>query len=256
MELELKDRVAVIAGGGRGIGKACAEALAAEGVRVAVLSRNASEVEATAREIQAAGGHAVGLECDLTDGAAMNGALERVRAELGAIEILVLSASAHYRPQKLHTLDDATMHDLLAIDVIAATKLCKSVVGEMMLGGYGRIIALGSLGARAGIAGASLYVGGKAYLEGLIRGIAVDYSRRGVTANVCAIGFVDTERVRSRLEGDPDARERLERNTAMRRLAAPKEIADVVTFLASARASFITGAVVDVTGGAHLNNLW
>jgi NAD(P)-dependent dehydrogenase (short-subunit alcohol dehydrogenase family) len=121
---------------------------------------------------------------------------------------------------------------------------------------FGRIVGLGSVAARTGVSGGALYAAGKAALEGLLRGIALDYSRRGVTANVVSIAFADTERLQGRVASDPAARERIERATATRRIPTPEEIADVVAFLCSPRASAITGAVVDATAGGHLNNLW
>jgi 3-oxoacyl-[acyl-carrier protein] reductase len=120
----------------------------------------------------------------------------------------------------------------------------------------GRIVAVGSLAARTGIPGAPLYAASKAALEGLCRGLAVDYTRRGITANVVAAGFTDTERLAARLGDDGAARDRLVRATAARRLLGADEVADVVAFLCSRRAAGVTGAVIDVTAGAHLNNLW
>jgi 3-oxoacyl-[acyl-carrier protein] reductase len=256
MDLELARRVALVAGGGRGIGRAVALSLAREGAHVAVLSRREDQVLATVEDIRAAGGRACAIIADVNDVAACEAAFARVRDELGPAHILVLSAAAHYKVEKLHTLTSETVDELLGVDVRATTTLCRLAIGDMMLAGYGRIVGLGSIASRAGIPGASLYGAGKAYLEGLMRGIAVDYSRRGVTANVCCIGFVDTERMQSRIGDDPEARARLERSSSIRRLIRPEEIADVVSFLCSARASVITGAVVEATGGAHLNNVW
>lgn len=256
MDLELEGRVALIAGGGRGIGRAIAIGLAREGARVAILARSDEQVQETVSDIRALGGEAMAIVADLTEADAVSAAFAELRDELGPAHILVLSAAAHYQVRKLHTIDAATIDELLALDVHAATSLCHHAIGDMMLEGYGRIVGLGSLAARTGVAGATLYAGGKAFLEGLMRGIAVDYSRRGITANVCSLGFVDTERVQSRIAGDAEARARLERGNAMRRLNTPEEVADVVAFLCSARAGIITGAVVDATGGAHLNNLW
>jgi 3-oxoacyl-[acyl-carrier protein] reductase len=256
MDLELAGKVALVAGAGRGIGRAVALGLAREGARVAVLARSADEVRATAQAIRDAGGDALELVVDLAEEGAMSAAVSRVRDELGGVQILVLSAAAHYQVRKLHSLRSQDIDDLLAVDVRASTLLCQEVLGDMMLAGYGRIVGLGSLAARTGVPGGTVYSASKAYLEGLMRGLAVDYSRRGITANVVGIGFVETERVKSRIADDDDARARLEKGASIRRLLRPEEIADVVTFLCSARASVITGAVVDATGGAHLNNLW
>ena len=142
------------------------------------------------------------------------------------------------------------------VDLTSAIALCTRVLPAMMDARFGRIVALGSLGARFGIAGATLYAATKAALEGLCRGIALDYSRRGITANTLSISFVETERLAVRSAQDPEARARLQRATATRALLTPAQVADVATFLCSPRAAAITGSVIDVTAGAHLNNLW
>jgi NAD(P)-dependent dehydrogenase (short-subunit alcohol dehydrogenase family) len=121
---------------------------------------------------------------------------------------------------------------------------------------HGRIVAVGSLAARTGTAGGVLYATTKAALEGLVRGIAVEYSRRDVTANVVMAGFVETERLHERLGGDRSGRDRLERATATKRLTSAEEVADTIAFLCSARAGSTTGAVIELTGGSHLNSLW
>jgi NAD(P)-dependent dehydrogenase (short-subunit alcohol dehydrogenase family) len=126
----------------------------------------------------------------------------------------------------------------------------------MMQARFGRIVATGSVAARTGISGGTMYTTTKAALEGLVRGIALDDSRRGITANVVAIGFADTERLATRTAGDEAARERLVRATATRAIPSADDIAHVIAFLCSAKASAITGSVVDATAGVHLNNLW
>ncbi len=256
MDLGLTGRVALVAGGGRGIGKACALSLAREGVDVAVLSRTASELEATAAEVRALGRKALALPCDATDAAALDLALDQLQRELGAPTLLVLGTAALYQPRKLQFVGDAEAKTLLDVDIGSAVSLCRRALPGMMEARFGRIVGLSSLAARTGVAGGALYSAGKAALEGLLRGIALDYSRRGITANAVAIAFADTERLRGRTAGDVEARERLLRATATRRLPTPQEIADVVTFLCSPLAAAITGAVVDATAGVHLNNLF
>ena len=256
MDLGIAGRTALVVGGGRGIGRAAALALAREGADVAVLARTAAELEASAAEARALGRKALAVPADVTDLAALDGALERVRAELGAPTLLVLGAAALYRPQKLQHVEDAEAARFFAVDVQSAVAVCKRVLPDMLEARFGRIVGLGSVAARTGVSGGTLYAAGKAALEGLLRGIALDYSRRGITANVCAIAFAETERLQDRIAGDPGHREKLERATATRAIPTAAQIADVVAFLCSTQASVITGAVIDATAGAHLNNLW
>lgn len=256
MDLGLAGKIALVVGGGRGIGRAVAVALAREGADVAVLSRTATELEETAGEIRALGRRALALPLDATDLAALDAGLAKLRAELGEPTLLILGAAALYQPRKLQHVEDDEAARFLAVDLGSAVALCKRALPAMMDARFGRIVALGSLAARTGVSGGTLYSAGKAALEGLMRGIALDYSRRGITANVCAIAFADTERLKGRVAADPESRERLVRATATRAIPTPEEIADVVAFLCSTRASSITGAVIDATAGAQLNNLW
>jgi NAD(P)-dependent dehydrogenase (short-subunit alcohol dehydrogenase family) len=256
MDLGIAGKVALVIGGGRGIGRAAAVALAREGADVAVLARTGAELEETAGQVRALGRRSLALPADVTDVKAVEAALARVRAEIGPPTLLVLGAAALYRPQKLQHLDDDEVARSLAVDVQSAIAVCKRVLPDMIEARFGRIVGLGSVAARTGVSGGTLYAAGKAALEGLVRGIALDYSRRGVTANVCAIAFAGTERLAGRIAGDPAHRERLERATATRAIPTAEQIADVVAFLCSRQAAVITGAVVDATAGAHLNNLW
>jgi NAD(P)-dependent dehydrogenase (short-subunit alcohol dehydrogenase family) len=255
MQLDLGGKVALVTGGGRGIGRAVCHGLAREGARVGVLARTRTEVEQVAADIVAAGGRALPLPCDLTSGETLDVALAALERGFGPPTILVHSAAAYYEVQKLHDVAPADARALLALDIDATVALLQRVLPGMMLARWGRIVGIGSLAARAGVSGGTLYAGAKAALEGLCRGVALDYARRGVTANVVAVGFADTGRLASRIAGREEHRRLLERATARRTLPTPDEIADVVIFLCSARAGAVTGAVVDVTAGAHLNTV-
>ncbi len=256
MELGLEGRIAVVAGASRGIGAAISKALIREGAHVALLARTAEPLNALAKELSGNSGRALPVPVDVTDQASLDGALELIQRELGTPTVLVLSAAALYTPTRLHLVSPEEVRRFLDTDLTSAIHLCQRLLPGMTEARHGRIVALGSVAARTGVAGGTLYAAAKAGLEGLIRGIALDYSRRFVTANVVSVAFADTERLQGRVAGDPEARARLERATATRRIPSPADIADVVTFLCSDRASAITGAVVDATAGGHLNNLW
>lgn len=256
MDLGLRDKTALVAGGGRGIGAAVAQALAHEGVRVGVLSRNAAEVEAVCAAIVANGGQALALPCDLQDAGAIDGALAALKAHFDSPEIVVHTASAHFSPKKLHNMTDAEAAALLDVDLQSAVRLATRVVPEMMVKGFGRIVLVGSLAGQVGVAGGPLYATSKVALEGFARGLALDYSRYGITANVARLGFVSSERFVKRMGGDEEHRARLERSTATRKIPSPEDAAPSIVFLCSTQAWPITGAAVEITAGSHLNTLW
>jgi 3-oxoacyl-[acyl-carrier protein] reductase len=256
MELGIDGRVALIAGAGRGIGRAVALTLAREGADIAVLARTSSEVEAVATEVRALGRRAIALVADVTDSSALASALEKTSESLGPPTLLVLAHAAVYEAKKLQYIDASEARRLLDTDLYSAMELCRLCLPYMMEARFGRIVALGSVAAHAGVSGGTLYSVAKAGLEGLVRGLAVDYSRRGITANVVSVSFADTERLAGRVQGDLAWRDKLVRATATRHIPAPGEIADVVAFLCSTRAGAVTGTVVEATAGGHLNNLW
>lgn len=256
MNLDLQESVAIVTGGSRGIGRAIARALAQEGVHVAVAARNQEDLEATAKELKQIGPKVLAVRADLSKPVDVEQLITLTRSQLGPPTILVLNAAAMWQPARLHNLDAAERQHLLAVDVAAAVDLVARAAPSMLDARWGRIVAVSSLAARAGISGGALYSASKAFLEGLVRGLAVDYSRYGITANAVAASFVETERLAARIAGDAEHRQKLERATATRKIPSPAEFADVVTFLCSPRASAVTGAVIDVTAGAHLNNLW
>lgn len=256
MDLGISGRVALVSGASQGIGRAAALGLAREGADILVMARSAEKLDALVAEVRALGRRAEALAVDVTDRDALRAAFARGVAALGDPAILVLAVAAVYEPEKLQYAGDAEVDRLLRTDITSAVDLCRLALPGMMQARFGRVIGIGSVAARSGVSGGTLYAAGKAALEGLIRGIALDDSRRGITANVVAVSFADTERLAMRTAGDEAARERLVRATATRRIPTPEEIGDVIAFLASARAGAITGAVVDATAGAHLNNLW
>lgn len=256
MDLELAGRVALVAGAGRGIGAASARRLGQEGAKVGVLSRTPEQVEAVAASVREAGGEALPLVCDAREPGQLEAALEQLAEAWSPPTVIVSCLAAHFKPAKLHSLSDETQRDLMETDVLATTRLLQRAIPKMMLEKHGRVVLIGSLAGATGVGGGPLYATAKAALEGLARGLAIDYSRYGLTFNVVRPGFTDTERFVQRVGDDPEWRQRLERNTSTRRITSAEEVAALVAFLCSSHAGPITGSVVDITGGTHLNNLW
>lgn len=256
MDLGLTGKTALVVGGGRGIGRATVRLLAQEGAHVAVFSRTATEVEAAALEVRASGRKAFAASVDVLDRPKFHAAFDAARDALGAPSVLVWCVAPFWKPTRLQHLPDEELDQLLATDLSAALVACRRALDGMLEAQFGRLVLVGSLVSQVGIAGGTAYAAAKAGLEGAVRALSVDYARRGITANVVSPGFTASERLEQRLAGDPEQREKLVRHTTRRALVTPAEVAEAIVFLCSTRAAAITGTVLEVTAGAHLNTLW
>lgn len=254
MDLGISGRVALVTGGSRGIGRAVAERLAAEGARVGVLGRDGERLEQACRAIHGSGGEAVPVRFDLSEPDAGQAALEALKGRFGEPDILVHCA-AHFSPRTRLSGASTTEWDAaIAVNLKSVAALSGLALKGMKRRGWGRVVVVGSLMAAVGGRGYPVYSALKAAQEALARSIALDYGPFGITANVVAPGIVDTERFRESAE--PDLAAAHAEAAALKRLGRPEEIAAAVAFLASESASYITGATVLVSGGAHLNTRW
>jgi 3-oxoacyl-[acyl-carrier protein] reductase len=250
MDLGIAGRTALVTGGGRGIGRAIALRLAAEGSQVAVLGRNLEALDATCAAVREAGGQARSLQADLADPAALDAAL----AWLEDVHILVHSAALFSSPRRIEKAPEADWDEAIAVNLKGVAHLSGRVLGGMKRRKWGRVVFVGSLMGAVGGRGYAIYSTLKAAQEGFARAIALDYGAYGVTANVVAPGFIDTEHFRE--SAPPELVEAHAGASAARRLGRPDEVADAVAYLASDRAAFITGTTLPVGGGAHLNTRW
>jgi NAD(P)-dependent dehydrogenase (short-subunit alcohol dehydrogenase family) len=234
----LAGRTALVTGSTSGLGKAIAVQLAAEGVAVIVHGRDADRGATVVAEITAAGGTARFIGADLSD----TTQIERLITDVGEIDILVNNAGlAVFSPTA--DLPAATFEALFANNVRAPFMLVAAFAPKMIANGAGSIINITSMSATVGLALGSAYGASKAALESMTRSWAAEYSPSGVRVNAVAPGPVYTD------GAAPDRIQALGSTTPMNRAAQPNEIAELVVFLASPQASYITGATIAVDGG-------
>jgi 3-oxoacyl-[acyl-carrier protein] reductase len=241
--------VALVTGAGRGIGRAVAEHLAGLGHRVAVNYRSSeAEAEAVASAITAAGGEAVAVGADVSDEAAVAALFATVEERLGPVEILVNNAGIT-RDGLLLRMGSADWDAVLAADLRSAFLCTRAALRGMVRARWGRIISIGSVAGLAGNAGQANYAAAKAGLVGFTKAVAREVGSRGITVNVVAPGFIETDMTAAL--GDP-AREAARQAIALGRFGTPQEVAAAVGYLASGPAAYVTGQVMVIDGGLAL----
>jgi 3-oxoacyl-[acyl-carrier protein] reductase len=229
----------LVTGGNRGIGLAIARAFAAQGDRVAVTHRGSGAPEGL-----------FGVECDVTDTAAVDAAFGAIEDEQGPVEVLVSNAGITDDTLLLR-MSEAQFTRVLDANLTGAYRVAKRAAGKMLRARSGRMVFVSSVVALAGGAGQANYAASKAGLVGLARSLARELGSRGITANVVAPGFVETD-----MTAALPAQRRTEilGQVPLGRYATTDEVAGAVTFLASAAGAYITGAVIPVDGGLGMGH--
>lgn len=259
-DVDLAGKVALITGGGRGTGRACALALARAGADVAVLARSAGEVEDTAAAVRSLARRALALAGDVADSAQVNGAINRARAELGPVAILVAAAGVA-RSAKFTETSDEEWERHLRTNVTGAFYAARGVAPDMLAAGWGRIVMIASVSSRVPAPYTAAYTASKHALLGLTRSLALEYAGRGITANAICPGFLDTKmteetiaNIVARTRRTPeDARKVLEGLSPQKRLFTPDEVASVAVFLCSEAARGINGQGIVLDGGTVMS---
>ena len=248
----MSNRVAFVTGGAQGIGKGISETLGAQGFRVAVADLNIEAAEATAAEINAAGGEAIAVRVDVTDTASVQSAVKEVSAQLGPIEIAVNNAGWDDFMKFLDTTEEF-WDRVLEINFKGALRVTQAVVPGMIERGFGRVVNVGSDAGRVGSSLEAVYSGAKGGLIAFTKPLAREIATKGVTANTVCPGPTDTPALRKFASNSGDDADKvlagMTRAVPMKRLAKPSDVAAAVAFFASDAAEYVTGQTLSVSGG-------
>ena len=245
-------RVAVVPGGASGIGLGVARRFVADGHRVAIFDRNGAAAEAAAAELTAAGATALAVEVDVADWASVAAAFATVREELGPVGILVTSAGVESFDPLLEITPD-TWNRILGVNLTGTFTCVQAAIPDMLEARAGRIITIASSSAQSGAPDMSHYAASKGGVIGLTRALAVEFARRGITANAISPSLVDTPMARAaEAAGDFPGVDVVGPMVPLGRAGTPADIAAAVSYLCSEGGSYVTGQVIGVNGGMYI----
>lgn len=242
---DLNDQVAIVTGASQGLGKAVAICLAANGATVMCLARNADKLADTVSLIEAAGGTAEAVSCDVTDRAAAKAVIQSAKEKYGRLDILVNNAGIT-RDKLMRGMSDEEWDDVIATNLTSCFVCSRTAAGIMRRAKHGRIINMASISGLMGNPGQANYSASKAGMIGLTRTLSKELISRGVTVNAVAPGFIASEMTEEL--GEVVLNEAKKRIPA-KRLGTAEEVAATVLFLASKEAAYISGQTIVVDGG-------
>lgn len=243
--MRLKDRVAVVTGAGQGIGEAIARKMAKEGAWVVLAEWNIETGRKVAREIEDVGAKVLFVQCDVADPRSVEETVQGVLKVWGRIEILVNNAGFD-RPAALFKVLDEDWEAVLKVHLTGTLNTTRSVVPHMIQRSYGKIVNLSSVYAKTGGVAAISYSAAKAGILGLTKSVAREVGKHGINVNCVLPGLTLTPTI---AKMPAKYKEMIIRETPLGRIGRAEEVANVVAFLASDEASFVTGACVEVSGG-------
>jgi len=248
--MKLKDRVAIVTGGAKGIGKAIALGLVREGAKVAIIDSDRERLEMLKKEMGKEKKQLMVIPCDITKSGEVEENVDQVRREFGRIDILVNNAGI-IRRGTIETVSEEDWDRVIEVNLKGTFNCCKAVAGIMKQQGYGKIVNVSSIAGKMGdITSAPGYGPSKAGIDALTKTLARQLAQYGVNVNGVAPHAIETE---MSAQWSPERRKEIIASIPLGRLGKPEDVAEAVLFLVSDEASFITGEILDVNGGALMD---
>jgi len=245
MMTETIKKVALITGGGSGLGKAMATRFAANGIITLIVGRNEDKLKQSMQEI---GENCHAMVCDVTNLAAIPDFVKSIVERFGQIDILVNNAGINQKKDFTEVTDEE-FQNVMMTNLSSVFTLSREVVKQMLKQGSGSIINISSMAAQYGIPKVIAYSASKTAIEGLTRAMAVELSPKGIRVNAIAPGFIFSEMTAKALDSDPERKAKVFGRTPMGKMGNPEDIGEAAYFLASDASKYITGVVLPVDGG-------
>src|SRR3990172_3978254 len=248
--MKLKDQVAIVTGGARGIGGAIALKLIREGTKVDIIDSDKERLEILKKEMKKEDEEVMAIPCDITKSSEVNGMVDQVRKRFGRIDILVNNAGI-IRRGTIETITEEEWDRVIEVNIKGTFNCCKAVVGTMKSQRYGKIVNVSSIAGKMGdITSAPGYGPSKAGVDALTKTLARQLAQYGINVNAVSPHAIETE---MSAQWSEERRKEIIASIPLGRLGKPEDVANAVLFLASEEASFITGEILDVNGGALMD---
>lgn len=244
----LEGKVAVVTGGNAGIGEAVAKRFADEGASVVVTGRRQQALDRVVSGIRHNKGKALAVAGSVTDEAHAQDVVQRSLDSFGRIDILVNNAGIGDFGKRLHETDDVTWATVLDVNLTGVFRMTRAIVPQMLKQGCGTIVNISSIASLVGIPTLTAYAASKGGLDALTRALAIDYAKDGIRCNVVNPGLIDTP-MAAPLMANPDLLQPILAQYAIRRPGTPEEVANMVLYLASDEAAWVTGGTFTIDGG-------
>ncbi|AWO01539.1 3-oxoacyl-ACP reductase [Chitinophaga alhagiae] len=241
----LKGSLALVTGGGSGIGLAIARSFIEAGAKVVIAGRREAVLQAAVAEL---GENATYKVCDLSVLSGLGAFIENIEQEFGPIDILVNNAGINLKKPALE-VSDAEFENILQVNLQAVFALSREAVAKMSPRGKGSILLISSMASQYGIPKVVAYTAAKSGVEGITKALAVEWSPMGIRINCIAPGFIETDMSAKALNNDPERKNRVLSRTPMQHLGKPEDVGLAAVFLSSQAAKYITGVVLPVDGG-------